>query len=179
MRPLIYEIEMLAATALRLARLNQADSPEDQVGKNAFLETMLVHARCLISFLRQTSDRRDIHATHFVPDFRLLDAAAKAADDRFEAISKHLSHLSWERARPDWTAEDWLPSVADDVVAWLGEYHAALVAKGHTTARPFGAALSTANATLAKRKPMPSQTAYTTSPTTVTVASSTFARKEM
>jgi hypothetical protein len=81
-------------------RFIAAEDTLDRVAANAFLEAMLVHARCLIGFIAKPPDERDIHRYDYVDGWELSDPAESVeAVTLFDEISKHLAHLSWERAR--------------------------------------------------------------------------------
>ena len=67
-----YEVWMAATAAERLAQLVDAsDVSEDGVAANAFLESMLLHARSLTDFFVRTSRyASDIRRTDFAPEWK-------------------------------------------------------------------------------------------------------------
>ena len=90
--------------------LLRAEGNVDAIGQNAYLEAMLVHARCVIEFIakpREKGQPRDtglIHRHDYLAGWEVSDAAEAdrvRACALFSEISKHLSHLSWARARTD------------------------------------------------------------------------------
>jgi hypothetical protein len=92
-----YELGALVDCYRRLLR---AEGDFDAIGKNAYLEAMLVHARCLIEFIAKPRNKDHIHRHDYIDDWDVNDTAASdRARKLFSEISKHLSHLSWRRAR--------------------------------------------------------------------------------
>jgi hypothetical protein len=88
--------------------LLRAEGMLDAIGQNAYLEAMLVHARCLIEFIAKDRNESYIHRHDYVPGWEVSDAAgADRARKLFREISKHLSHLSWKRARTGQPAAPW------------------------------------------------------------------------
>jgi hypothetical protein len=81
-------------------RFMAAEDTRDRIAANAFLEAMLVHARCLIEFIGKPPDERHIRRHDYLPEWGLSSQADRdEARSLFEEISKHLAHLSWDRAR--------------------------------------------------------------------------------
>lgn len=90
--------------------LLRSEGDFDAIGSNAYLEAMLVHARCLIEFIARPRNKGYIHWHDYLDEWEVADTAASdRASDLFGEISKHLSHLSWHRARggenPRWPYE--------------------------------------------------------------------------
>jgi hypothetical protein len=91
--------------------LLRAEGNLDAIGQNAYLEAMLVHARCLIEFIAKPRNKDYIHRHDYLDGWDVDDSAASGrASELFGEISKHLSHLSWHRARtgqpnPRWPYE--------------------------------------------------------------------------
>ena len=121
MNHLGYELWMLAETSRRIPA---AQRDADVVATNAYLESMLFHARALSGFFVGTKGGypSDIRRT----DFGSVDWQPGPADavarvqSNVPVIDKHLAHLTWERVSgepPEWryaeVAAD-LVAVADD-----------------------------------------------------------------
>lgn len=82
--------------------LRMAESDDNLLAANSYLEAMLVHARCLIEFIAKepTREHRDIHRYDYLPDWDLVDPTNRdEARLLHDQISKHLAHLSWERVK--------------------------------------------------------------------------------
>src|SRR5664279_1162860 len=98
MKHLGYELWMLAETSRRI-RVAQRDA--DAVATNAYLESMLFHARALSDFFvhKKSGFPSDIRRT----DFGSVDWQPGPADavarirSNTPVIDKHLAHLTWER----------------------------------------------------------------------------------
>jgi len=117
MKHLGYELWMLAETSRRI-RAAQRDA--DAVATNAYLESMLFHARALSDFFVHTKRGfpSDIRRT----DFGSVDWQPGPADAvaRIESnapvIDKNLAHLTWERVSGE--PHEWrYAEVAADLVA--------------------------------------------------------------
>jgi hypothetical protein len=111
--------------------LLQAEENLDAIGKNAYLEAMLVHARCLIEFIakpREKDQKRNKGHIHRYDYVDRWDVSARAESDRVRAcklfgeISKHLSHLSWKRARADQPAASWPYELPNLLVKLFNEF---------------------------------------------------------
>jgi hypothetical protein len=105
------------------ARLLRA-GPVDGVSSNAYLESMLLHARALAEFLVLSRSRpSDIRRQDFADEWSPTPVEAVARlTDHVPTLDRHLSHLTWERVEtgpPSWEYHQ----VADDVLmiafAWL------------------------------------------------------------
>jgi hypothetical protein len=107
---------------LRCRALERSDV-DVGVAQNAFLEAMLLHARCLLEFVIDSSDGTNIRARDFVEDFRLPESERAQAGRLYNGICTHLSHLSWARTEPPSEPGPWLdsipPSVLGFVTAWV------------------------------------------------------------
>jgi hypothetical protein len=89
----------LAALVDCYRRLVAVEDTLDRIAANAFLEAMLIHARCLIEFIEKPPDERHIHRHDYLPGWDLSDQTDRdEARLLFDKISTHLSHLSWDRA---------------------------------------------------------------------------------
>ena len=123
-----YELWMMAAASNRIRSSKQAG---DGVGANAYLESMLLHARALADFFVHTkrgfpSDirRTDFTDTDWEPAPAELVARIKVNSP---VIDKHLAHLTWERVDDD--PQEWhYPDVAADLVAVADKWSAHLCA---------------------------------------------------
>ncbi len=103
--------------------------PEAQAVSNAILHTFLLAARNLIHFLYSHKPRPgDIVAEDFFDDPKVCCAArAKGAQDYRNGtlvgfISKHLAHLTWERAsktKPTWGAFPIAWGIAEALVEFV------------------------------------------------------------
>ena len=105
------------------ARLLRA-GPVDGVASNAYLESMLLHARALAEFFVLSRSRpTDIRRWDFADEWTPTPAeAVTRLTDHVPTLDRHLSHLTWERVEagtPLWEYH----GVADDVLtiafAWL------------------------------------------------------------
>jgi len=67
-----YDLAMLNYTFMRLVTARPSTS-EEQLDRNAFLESFAVHARNLVGFLSAKSQADDRNATDYVTDFEVPD----------------------------------------------------------------------------------------------------------
>lgn len=117
-----YELWMLAETSGRIPAAQRAD---DVVANNAYLESMLFHARALTDFFDPKEGGRtsDIRHTDFgsVP-WRPGPADAVARiQGHTPLINKRLAHLTWERVSDE--PHEWrYAEVAADLVAVAGDW---------------------------------------------------------
>jgi hypothetical protein len=121
-------------------RLLKAEHDRDAaIGQNAYLEAMLVHARCVIEFIAKPTEKgepRDkglIHRYDYLDGWEVSDAAEYdrlRACELFGKISKHLSHLSWARARTGQPNPRWPYELPGRVVKLFKEF-AVDVRKAH------------------------------------------------
>lgn len=110
-----YELWMMAEAA---SRIRSGALNADPVAANAYLESMLLHARATADFfVLSRGYPSDIRRTDFTEDW---EPAPTEAADRIRAsaklMDKHLAHLTWERlgdATPSWD----FSNIADDVLA--------------------------------------------------------------
>jgi hypothetical protein len=98
------------------ARLLRA-GPVDGVSSNAYLESMLLHARALAEFLVLSRSRpSDIRRQDFTYEWTPAPVGAVARlTDHVPTLDRHLSHLTWECVEtgpPSWEYHQ----VADDVL---------------------------------------------------------------
>ena len=92
----VYELGALV-NCYRALRI--AENDDNVLAANFYLEAMLVHARCLIEFIAKPKDERHIHRHDYLPGWELTDPTNRdEARLLYNQISKHLAHLSWERA---------------------------------------------------------------------------------
>ena len=129
-----YEVQMMAAASKRLAA---ATSDGDGIAANAFLESMLLHARALIAFFLHDGRKDDIRRTDFAPDWTPLPVPAVAnAYEAYPLLNKYLAHLTWQRVSP--AAPEWnYPTIAADVAS-IADYWCRHVADtNHSLAMKF------------------------------------------
>jgi hypothetical protein len=69
-----YELVMLNYTFMRLLT-SRPSTAEEQLDRNAYLESFGVHARNLVAFLSEKSPGDDRNASDYVPDFEAPDQA--------------------------------------------------------------------------------------------------------
>jgi hypothetical protein len=122
-----YELWMTAEASMRI---RSAQRDDDVIGINAYLESMLLHARALSDFFVDTkrgfpSDvrRTDFGDTDWQPGPAEPVARIKANSP---VIDKRLAHLTWERVNGDphgWRFTD----AAADLVAVADEWSAYLL----------------------------------------------------
>jgi hypothetical protein len=119
----MYELQMCVESSTRLPRA------ADGVESNAYLEAQLVHARNLTEFLVQpikTSKKyeSDLRRIDFAPeDWNPLASTPAAArlSAAYPIISKHLSHLTWDRV--DSGQQPWAyPTLAQDVIETMAAW---------------------------------------------------------
>jgi len=67
-----YDLAMLNYTFMRVVTARPSTA-EDQLDRNAFLESFAVHARNLVSFLSPKSQADEANATDYVADFEAPD----------------------------------------------------------------------------------------------------------
>jgi hypothetical protein len=122
MEHLGYELWMLAETS---GRIPAAKRDADVVANNAYLESMLFHARSLADFFvhNKKGFPSDIRRTEFGSvDWQPGPADAVARiESNSPVIDKHLAHLTWERVSnepPEWRYAE----VAADLVAVAGDW---------------------------------------------------------
>ena len=115
LRNVFYELWMMAEAS---SRIRSGRLAKDDVAANAFLESMLLHARATTDFF--IMDRRypsDIQRTEFAPEWIPEPTdAVKRIRAHVKLINKHLAHLTWERLdneSPPWDYND----IADDILA--------------------------------------------------------------
>jgi hypothetical protein len=121
---LVYELEMLCATAGRLAAL-QAQRDEDVVLRNALIESFATHARALALFVYPDAGGRrrnaDVTADHYVRDLNAWRHARPRLPHELDSVikrtAKEIAHLTMDRhlpaSRPPWRTEPILRAVAD------------------------------------------------------------------
>lgn len=118
---IFYELEMLMISCRRL----KAGTPSDSWESNAYLESALVHARCLINFFKGAGyHKTDLRPTDFSDDDLRLSAAVKPLLDDVVVINKHLGHLTWERVtdpHPVWEPGDIHDKIYATCVDWFRE----------------------------------------------------------
>jgi hypothetical protein len=108
--------------------LLKAEGDLDAIGKNAYIEAMLVHARCLIEFIakpRKKNQRGSIYRHDYLNGWEVSDAAEAdrvRACKLFGKISTHLSHLSWKRARTGQPNPRWPYELPNLVVKLFNEF---------------------------------------------------------
>jgi hypothetical protein len=93
-----YELWMLKQTSDKLIQQEQLD----QILKNIYLESFLVHTRNLIDFLDYRNDTRDIRSSDFGVKKMTINLPK---GNTLTEINKFLSHLTWDRvgkAKPGW-----------------------------------------------------------------------------
>ena len=128
MEHLGYELWMLAETS---RRIGAAKRDADTVATNAYLESMLFHARALSDFfVLERGFRSDIRRTDFGSADWQPGPAEAVARIRANApvIDKRLAHLTWERvvgAPHEWRYTE----VAADLVAVAEEWSVHLAAQ--------------------------------------------------
>ena len=117
MNHLGYELWMLSETSRRIPA---AKRDADVVATNAYLESMLFHARALSDFFvhKKKGFPSDIRRTEFGSvDWQPGPADAVARiESNSPVIDKHLAHLTWERVSGE--PHEWrYAEVAADLVA--------------------------------------------------------------
>lgn len=132
MEHLGYELWMLAEMP---RRIREAQREDDVVANNAYLESMLFHARALSDFFVPMKKGRSSDIRH--TDFGTVDWQPGPADavtrirSHMPVINKRLAHLTWERVSgepPEWryaevaadlvaVADDWSEHLATQVPA--------------------------------------------------------------
>ena len=110
-----YELWMMAEAS---SRIRSGRLAKDDVAANAFLESMLLHARSAADFFVMTRGYpTDIRRTDFAPERNPEPTdAVERIRVHVKLIDKHLAHLTWERldnASPAWDYND----IADDILA--------------------------------------------------------------
>lgn len=155
--PIGYELDALAWMDARLrAQGRKKLAARDPVVENAYLEAMLVHARCLIEFLVKGGDDRYLRRYHYLdaPVFELPDAQHAPAMDYHAKISTHLAHLTWDRVRASDIDElpEWTDKLAADVLDMFDLFIDALRERRPGLVQPFANAMSVARS----RAPRPS-----------------------
>ena len=110
-----YELWMMAEAS---SRIRSGRLAKDDVAANAFLESMLLHARSAADFFVMTRGYpTDIRRTDFAPERNPQPTdAVKRIRAHVRLMDKHLAHLTWERldnASPAWDYND----IADDILA--------------------------------------------------------------
>ncbi len=117
---------MLVISTLRL--FGPAFS-HDRWQKNAYLESMLVHARNLIEFLaerpsKNANDDRDIDAHDFVDSWEVDPDLAERLRSYLPIIDKQISHLSWSRV--DGEKKEWRVDLTGDLLTAFESFAHAL-----------------------------------------------------
>lgn len=106
---LIYEIQMLFYTAVRLGQ----GSFHDTFEMNALLESFTVHARALLSVFRPEHPRADdAIASQWVDDW-VEPELTPLFELVHPRVGKEIAHLTWTRAGMDEEAKRWpIPAIA-------------------------------------------------------------------
>ena len=94
-----YEISMWEKT---FQVLNNQYQTLDDITKNIYLESFLLHSRNLIDFLEDQKDSRDIRCSDFSITKKTVNLPTHNSKNE---IQKFLSHISWTRVtktRPEW-----------------------------------------------------------------------------
>lgn len=133
-----YELWMMAEAS---SRIRSGRLAKDGVAANAFLESMLLHARATTDFFVMTRGyQSDIRRTDFAPEWNPEPTdAVERIRAHVRLIDKHLAHLTWERldnASPVWDYYD----VADDILAVADRWSVHLCSRDpglHATFRPL------------------------------------------
>jgi len=120
-----YELDMMAFAAARLRY------PLDDLFRNAYLESMLLHARNLAAFLIwPDNNATSIRPVDFAPGWSAGPAEACAyLESQRDRINKHLAHLTWQRlsdGTPSWEREKITSavfSVAEEWARFLSPRH--------------------------------------------------------
>ena len=109
-----YDVVMLNYTFMRLLTLRPSSS-EEQLDRNAFLESFGVHARNLVDFLSEKSREDGRNASDYVPDFEAPDQArVKQAIFRLEKQILHVTSLRATDPQQKFNAGD-----ARELYAWI------------------------------------------------------------
>jgi hypothetical protein len=122
-----YEVEMCVDAAVRCVLA--AGPGGDDTARNAFLESALLHARCVFEFLdAKKRDRRDddMIREDFGPPWKPAKGKEQEARTALHKvkpdIDKHLAHLTWQRVddpeTPSWTVLQVAQDVTTLARAW-------------------------------------------------------------
>ena len=109
-----YELVMLSYTFMRLLT-SRPSTAEEQLDRNAYLESFGVHARNLVAFLSEKSPGDDRNASDYVPDFEAPDQARlQQVLSRLEKQILHATALRATDPQEKFTADD-----ARELYAWI------------------------------------------------------------
>ena len=90
-----YELVMLSYTFMRLLT-SRPSTAEEQLDRNAYLESFGVHAWNLVAFLSEKSPGDDRNASDYVPDFEAPDQAR--LQQVLSRLEKQILHATALRA---------------------------------------------------------------------------------
>lgn len=111
-----YEVRQFRYSAARSSELS-ADLARLAMERNAHVESMLIHARCLVDFFRCMPRKDDVVATHYIADWSPEkdggDALAWLEEQLGVFIDKRVAHLTCHRCRVDKKSES---NFTEDVV---------------------------------------------------------------
>ena len=105
----LYEMEMLHALPALL------EASDRDVRQNAYLESFIVHARCLDEFFAKASQGqtgRNMRASDFAPFLKPVSLP----DSLIDRMNREITHLGWTRKKPGTVGDCWKCS---DVIAQL------------------------------------------------------------
>jgi hypothetical protein len=175
-KDLLYELDMMCETARVLEQMNaRAKTRDEVVTRNALLESLLIHARCLVVFLGWHGKRPhpdDVRVSHYIKDFRTAPPPNEWLEELYTAASVRVAHISYERAavdpmKKDWPIRDIVQAINDEILRFARIAPSHLLDDGWR--KPRGPVFS-AHSTGSPRVPtMPAQTAVTDSTTLITM----------
>jgi hypothetical protein len=109
-----YELVMLNYTFMRLL-ISRPSTAEEQLDRNAYLESFGVHARNLVAFLSEKSRGDDRNASDYVPDFEAPDQARlQQVLFRLEKQILHATALRATAPQEKFTIDD-----ARELYSWI------------------------------------------------------------
>ncbi len=111
-----YEVNQLFFSAGRSSEI-AGEIARLSLERNAHVESMLIHARCLVDFFKNRPRKDDVVASHYVPDWSAEqdggEALAWLEENLGRFIDKRVAHLTAHRRRIDKGAES---HFTDDVL---------------------------------------------------------------